>query len=123
MKISSLLLAGVMLASSAGLAVAQAPAGGGGGRGAPPAECTADMAKFCADKTGPDARQCRTDNMSKFSDACQTALKARAAAGAGRQGGGGGGQYGRLPNLNNGGERSPPFSFVPAIFGKERRTA
>jgi hypothetical protein len=93
MKISSLLMAGAMLAASAGLAVAQAPAGGGaaGGRGGP-AECTADMAKFCADKTGPDARQCRTDNMSKFSDACQAALKARAAAGGGRQGGGGGGQ-------------------------------
>jgi hypothetical protein len=90
MKISVFVFACAALAASSTLALAQAPAGGG--RGAPPAECVADMAKFCADKTGPDARQCRTDNMTKFSDACQTALKARAAAGAGRQGGGGGGQ-------------------------------
>ena len=90
MKTSVFVFACAALAASSTLALAQAPAGGGGGRGAPPAECTADMAKFCADKTGPDARQCRTDNMSKFSDACQTALKARAAAGGGRQGGGGG---------------------------------
>ena len=89
MKSTSLLLAGAMLVGSVGLAFAQ-PAGGGapgGGRGGPP-ECAADMAKFCADKTGPDARQCRTDNMSKFSDACQAAIKARAAAGGGGGGGG-----------------------------------
>lgn len=88
MKISSLLLAGAMLVGSVGLAVAQPAPGGapGGGRGGP-AECTADMAKFCADKTGPDARQCRTDNLTKFSDACQKAIAARAAAGGGAGGG------------------------------------
>jgi len=91
MKTSVFVFACAALAASSTLALAQAPAGGaGGGRGAPPAECVADMAKFCADKTGPDARQCRTDNMTKFSDACQTALKARAAAGAGRAAAGGG---------------------------------
>jgi hypothetical protein len=78
MKTTSLLLAGVILAGSAAIAMAQ-PAGGG--RGLP--ECKDDMAKFCADKTGPDMRQCRMDNMSKFSDACQTAIKARQAAGGG----------------------------------------
>ncbi len=89
MKRTSLLLASVMLVGSVGLAFAQdaPPAGGamaspGGGR---MAACRDDMAKHCADKTGPDRRQCMQDNMSKLSDDCKAALA------AGRPGGGGGG--------------------------------
>jgi len=77
MKISTILLAGVVLTGSAGLALAQgqgAGNGNGGGR-AGFAACQEDMAKYCADKQGPDRRQCMQDNMSKLSEGCKTALQ------------------------------------------------
>jgi hypothetical protein len=87
MKISTILVAGLALAGTAGIAMAQAPAGGGAGGGRF-AACQEDMAKYCADKQGPDRRQCMQDNMSKLSDGCKAALAAgRGAGGQGRPAG------------------------------------
>jgi len=36
--------------------------------------CAADMQKLCADKTGPDRRQCMMDHQADLSDGCKTAL-------------------------------------------------
>ena len=70
MKYGSLLIAGMVLAGSTGMALAQ-PAGGGR-----MAACREDMAKYCDGKTGPDRRQCMQDNKSKLSDGCKAALEA-----------------------------------------------
>jgi hypothetical protein len=81
-----ILIAATLLAASAGMAFAQGapPAGGapggpggpgGGGRGRL-AACQDDMAKFCADKTGPDRRQCLMDNKDKVSAPCKAAMSA-----------------------------------------------
>ena len=88
MKISTILIAGLVLTGSASLAVAQAPAGGPGRGGF--AACQEDMTKYCADKQGPDRRQCMQDNMSKLSDGCKAAMAAgRGAGGAPGAGGAG----------------------------------
>ena len=79
MKSTTIFVAGILLAGSAGLALAQ-PAGGAGRGGF--AACQEDMAKFCADKAGPDRRQCMQDNMSKLSDGCKTALQSFQGRGA-----------------------------------------
>ena len=96
MKIATLLLAGAVLAGSAGLVLAQ-PAGGAmagpggamsgpggamsGPRGPMMAACKDDMAKFCADKTGPDRRQCMTANNDKLSAGCKSAMASMRPAG------------------------------------------
>jgi hypothetical protein len=80
MTIHKLLLAATLLAASAGMAVAQAPAGGGGRMAA----CRDDMQKFCADKTGPDRRACMESNKDKLSDGCKAARAARMSAPAGQ---------------------------------------
>ncbi len=74
MKSTTIFVAGILLAASAGLALAQPAGGAGAGRGGF-AACQEDMAKYCADKTGPDRRQCMQDNMSKLSEGCKTALQ------------------------------------------------
>ena len=77
MKVATLLLAGVVMIGSAGIALAQTPApagGGGGGRGgAMRAACGDDIGKLCADKTGRDIRTCLTANTDKLSAACKAA--------------------------------------------------
>ena len=80
MKISTILLAGLVLTGSASLALAQGQPGAPGRGGF--AACRDDMAKYCADKQGPDRRQCMQDNMSKLSDGCKAALAAGRGAGA-----------------------------------------
>lgn len=56
---------------------AQAPAQGQGrggpGMAAMRQACAADMQKFCADKAGPDRRQCMRDHEAEFSDGCKAA--------------------------------------------------
>lgn len=93
MKSTTLLFACAVLIGSGGIALAQgagAPAGGGGRGGF--AACRDDMQKYCADKQGPDRRQCMQDNMSKFSDGCKAAMAAGRPGGGGGAPAGGGGQ-------------------------------
>jgi multidrug efflux system membrane fusion protein len=51
--------------------------------------CSADLAKYCSGKTGPDQFMCIRENRDNFSDTCQAALKKMR-----RAGGGGGGRHG-----------------------------
>lgn len=80
MKFSNLLFVSTLALASAGVAFAQAPAGGpppggGGGRGgAMRAACGTDIQTLCAGKQGPEIRQCIMDNQSKLSDGCKAAL-------------------------------------------------
>jgi hypothetical protein len=55
--------------------------------------CSEDIAKYCPNlKPGaPEMRQCFFENMSSFSDTCQTALKKLRHGGGHHHGGGGGG--------------------------------
>jgi hypothetical protein len=74
MTLSKIALASLLIVGTAGIALAQGQAAPpGGGR---MAACREDVQKFCADKTGPDRRQCMQDNKDKLSDACKTALAA-----------------------------------------------
>ena len=41
------------------------------------AACREDAKKLCADKAGPDRRDCMKANKDKLSDACKAALAAR----------------------------------------------
>jgi hypothetical protein len=36
--------------------------------------CAADMQKYCADKMGPDRRQCMQDHAADLSDGCKSAI-------------------------------------------------
>ena len=65
MKLSHLVIAAVLATVPAGIALAQAPAGGGGGRG---------------------ARQCLQTNEAKLSEGCKAALAAMPARGGNRGG-------------------------------------
>jgi hypothetical protein len=73
----TMIFAGLLLAATAGGALAQ-------GAGAPPpgggrmAACRDDAQKLCPDKTGPDRRACLDANKDKLSDACKAARAARA---------------------------------------------
>lgn len=51
--------------------------------------CSADIAKYCAGKTGRDLMMCTRENRDSFSDPCQTALKQFRRGGRGGGGGGG----------------------------------
>jgi multidrug efflux system membrane fusion protein len=53
--------------------------------------CSADLAKYCPDKTGRDLFMCLRENRDSFSDPCQAALKKFRRNGGGGGGGGGGG--------------------------------
>ncbi|MEI9995819.1 MAG: efflux RND transporter periplasmic adaptor subunit [Rhizomicrobium sp.] len=55
--------------------------------------CSADLAKYCPGKTGPDLFMCLRENRDSFSDPCLQALKKMRRAGGrgGHHGGGGGG--------------------------------
>jgi membrane fusion protein, multidrug efflux system len=68
-----------------------APAGGdrAARRAAMMKVCGADIAKYCAGKTGRDMFMCIRENRDSFSDTCQAALKKMR-----RGGGGGGGRFG-----------------------------
>ncbi len=77
--LSALLSVGLVGAAMAQPPASPPPAAGGGGGGGRMAACRDDMQKFCADKTGPDRRQCMMDNKDKLSDACKAAMAARAA--------------------------------------------
>ena len=78
MKFYNLLLVSTLALASAGVALAQAPAGspppGGGRGGAMRAACGTDIQTLCAGKQGPEIRQCIMDNQSKLSDGCKAAL-------------------------------------------------
>jgi len=81
MKFSNLLLVSTLALASAGVALAQAPAGGpppgggGGGRAALQAACSADIQANCA-SAGRGMRQCLADNQAKLSTGCKSALAA-----------------------------------------------
>jgi len=90
MKFSYLLLVSTLALASAGVALAQAPAGGpppggGGGRAALQAACGADIQANCA-SAGRGVRQCLADNQAKLSAGCKSALAALPPPGAGRGG-------------------------------------
>lgn len=81
MNLSKIAIASLLIVSSASLALAQgqaAPGAGGRGRFA---ACREDAQKFCADKRGPDRRQCMQDNRDKLSDACKAAMASARPAG------------------------------------------
>ncbi len=87
MKFSHLILVSTLALASAGVALAQAPAGappagGGGARGGRGGACANDIQTLCAGKQGPEIRQCMTDNQAKLSDGCKAAMAARGGAGA-----------------------------------------
>jgi hypothetical protein len=86
MKLSHLVIAAVLATVPAGIALAQAPAGGGGGRGAMMQACGADIQANCAGQTGRGARQCLQTNEAKLSEGCKAALAAMPARGGNRGG-------------------------------------
>jgi hypothetical protein len=77
MKHSTFATTAALLLLGAGAAAAQ----GGQGQGDPARAavreaCAADMRKLCADKTGPDRRQCMMDHRADLSDGCKSAMAA-----------------------------------------------
>jgi len=76
-----------MSASTFGASQAQdsggAPPAGGGGNSAVRQACAADIAKVCPGVDRAGMRQCVTDNFSKLSDACQSAIMAMQSGGGG----------------------------------------
>jgi hypothetical protein len=82
MKITMLQAALAAALLVAGAAAAQDD---GSGRAKIREACAADLQKLCPDKTGPDRRQCMSDNRDRLSDGCKAAImermKARAADG------------------------------------------
>ena len=80
MKITNLVVVSALAIGSLGVALAQpapgpGPGGPGGGRGPLAAACGADIQANCAGQAGRGVRQCLTDNQSKISAACKTALE------------------------------------------------
>ena len=73
MNLSKLALASLLVIATADSAFAQMQAAPPGGNGRF-AACRDDAQKFCADKRGPDRRQCMQDNRDKLSDACKAAM-------------------------------------------------
>jgi hypothetical protein len=90
MKLSHLVIAAVLATVPAGIALAQAPAGGG--RGAMMQACGADIQANCAGQTGRGARQCLQANEAKLSAGCKAALAAMPMRGGNRGGGAPAGQ-------------------------------
>jgi hypothetical protein len=75
MKRHSLAAAAALMLLGAGVAAAQ-PGRGNPARAAVREACAADMQKLCADKTGPDRRQCMIDHRADLSDGCKSAIAA-----------------------------------------------
>lgn len=90
MKFSPLLLVSTLALASAGVAFAQAPAGGpppggGGGRGGAFFQaCQADIQANCANAGRGGMRQCLADNQAKLSEGCKAAMAQLPPPGQGR---------------------------------------